>query len=532
MGIYVNLYIMPDKIEPARWSEVYEETIILLKAGNAMGLKVEDLGFAKKMYYSRDFERNSDKKSKRHWSVSGDSKKRAESFEMYYDLNYYRSGDKKSVRCRNEILYDIGTDKNNHITVFNEKTQGYPYHYTILAAASLVESRFPHFALVTGNIDLGQAKKSVQWANSILKNKIDVPVSTDSDRLFLRLKKYFKKKELIHIFERFFMGDSDEFYSVVFKGMERDITIEWFRERLKDCNSPGQIGASHLMSYWLKKTEDMETLCKIACLDKDGPSFDPLEFVNSICSSFTAKEQSKGILDLFKRPEGAVDKVYTQFGRVFLDLYLTGKDAEWYMDKEKLILAFSSSFPELIDKIKEIVDLKIKTITEKDIKLQKQKIEALENIFTGVAEKPDFDDGEIFNYVKDYDSCDDMLKTGLKVMSFQIKGLKKSVVSGYLKYIKEITPDSIRKEIIKLIDKRRHILITEDGWNWIDKEKEMDMLWILLTLANIDEMELTFCNTRRAVFENRDLCFILLTLMNDKKIMKETGEWIEEYKNN
>jgi len=116
------------------------------------------------------------------------------------------------------------------------------------------------------------------------------------------------------------------------------------------------------MSYWLKETEDMETLCKMACLDKRGPSFEPIEFVSSICSSFTEKEETKEMLDLFKRPEGAVDKVYTQLGRVFLDLYLNGKNAEWYIEKEKLILAFSSSFPELIDKIKEIVELKIKAI--------------------------------------------------------------------------------------------------------------------------------------------------------------------------
>jgi len=455
---------MPDKIEPAMWAGVYEESLSLLRAGNSMGIKVEDLGFAKKVYYSRDFERCKGDDRERHWSVVGDfdSKKNAESFEMHYDLKRYGREEGEAPKCKDEILYYMGGEKGRYITVFNDKTQGYPYHYTILSAASLVESRFPHFALVTGDIDIHQAKKSVEWANGILENKIDVPVCTDSKRLFSRLKKYFKGNKLIDLFQRFFCGETDEFYSIIFKEIKREILKDWFRMELKHYDSPGQVGASRLISYWLKECEDVRTLCEIACLDQKGPGFEPLKFVTSLCSGFSSKEKTKEILNFFEKPKGATDTVYRQLGSVFLTCCLNGQNAEWYIEKEKLKGALCSSFPDLSKEIGEIVDSRIKVATEEDIDLQKKKIEIFESLFTEDSDEPDFDDGKIFNQVKDYSSLGENLKLALRVIAFQMNSLKEKTLAVYSKHLKKITPKSIRKEIIKMIDSMGHIMITEE----------------------------------------------------------------------
>ena len=312
--------------------------------------------------------------------------------------------------------------------------------------------------------------------------------------------------------------------------VEKNIIIDWFREEIKHYKSPGQMGASHLISYWLKETEDIETLCKITCMDKEGPKFDALELVNSVCSGFTDKEQTKEILKFFKKPEGATDTVYSQMGSIFVDICFNAKNAEWYIEKEKILEAFSSLFPDLKEEIRQIVDSKIKPATEEDIKRQKEKVNFLENMFIKNDKEPDIDNGEGFNHVKDYDSQSEMMKLALNVFAFQIKTFKEDLISEYEEYLKEITIKDMRQKIITEIDRLRHIIITEDGWQWIDREESRDMLWVLLILCQIKERELKFCNIRKAIFENRELCLIISDLMNNKKIMAKTGKWVENQK--
>lgn len=365
MGIYVHLYIMPHKINPKKWKEVYEESLLLLKADpdGAMGLKHKDFGFASLLYYSRAIESDIDKPDQRHWHVVGDmkSKKSAESFLMYYDLNHYRKKIGKPERSRNDILYSKARDKGNYTTVFSSKTQGYPYHYFILAVASLVESRFPSFALATGDIDRNDSEKAVSWANSILKDKIDVPVCTDNARLRLRLKKYFKDQELTDIFKEFSRSDYRNF-----------------------------------LYYY-------------------GPS-------------------------------------------------------------------------------------------------------------------DDFDDGNIFTTIQDFDSLNDFFKVVLKLFSYQIKLVQRDSMELLLTDRNEFIIKNLWKMIVKLAAKRR-IVVTEAAWDWIDSEKDINMLWVLLFLVLINEDEMTFCCLRRAVFENRDMCREIVRLMNDDTEMSEVTErvWKKEF---
>jgi len=365
LGIYVHLYIMPHKINPKKWKEVYEESLLLLKADpdGAMGLKHKSFGFANLLYYSRTIESYIDKPDQRHWHVVGDmkSKKSAESFLMYYDLNHYSKKVGKPERGRNDILYSKARNKGNYTTVFSSKTQGYPYHYYILSVASLVESRFPSFALATGNINRNDSEEAVSWANSILKDKIDVPVCTDNARLRLRLKKYFKDQELTDIFEEFSRSDY----------------------------------------------------------------------------------------------------------RDFLYYY---------------------------------------------------------------APSNDFDDGNIFITIRDFNSLNDFLKVVLKLFSYQIKLVQRDSMELLLTDRNECTIKNLWKKIVELAEKRR-VVVTEAAWDWIDNEKDRDMLRILLSLVLINEDEMTFCCLRRAVFENRDMCREIVRLMNDDKEMSEVTEkvWKKEF---
>lgn len=59
-------------------------------------------------------------------------------------------------------------DTSGPVRVFGDKTQGYPYHFAVLAAAMLIEERFPRDAMVWGDIDDGQAEEAARLAAPIL----------------------------------------------------------------------------------------------------------------------------------------------------------------------------------------------------------------------------------------------------------------------------------------------------------------------------------------------------------------------------
>ena len=74
------------------------------------------------------------------------------------------------------------------------------------------------------------------------------------------------------------------------------------------------------------------------------------------------------------------------------------------------------------------------------------------------------------------------------------------------------------------------MLLTEDAWAWIDKEKkkESDILDFLHILTAIKNDEQKFWSMRLAIFENRKLAQEILSLMADRKAMKEASRLVKE----
>jgi hypothetical protein len=135
MGIMIRLDIMPDEIEKGAWESCFEETLELIKAYPFATLKEEvknGQGLTLKKTEEEIFDWQGRKE--RYWKISGDLETRqlGESFILYKNLDTYRMAPNKSV--------------------FYDKTQGLPYHIPMLAIASLIESRFPFYASVTGDI--------------------------------------------------------------------------------------------------------------------------------------------------------------------------------------------------------------------------------------------------------------------------------------------------------------------------------------------------------------------------------------------
>lgn len=103
----------------------------------------------------------------------------------------------------------------------------------------------------------------------------------------------------------------------------------------------------------------------------------------------------------------------------------------------------------------------------------------------------DFDDGNIFTTIQDFDSLNDFFQSGIKTLSYQIKLVQRDSMELLLTDRNEFIIKNLWKMIVKLAAKRR-IVVTEAAWDWIDSEKDINMLWVLLFLVLINEDEMTF----------------------------------------
>jgi len=80
------------------------------------------------------------------------------------------------------------------------------------------------------------------------------------------------------------------------------------------------------------------------------------------------------------------------------------------------------------------------------------------------------------------------------------------------------------KVYINSMMRKQHIILTEDAWEWIDKEDNEEILFLIMTVASINNDELNFWSMRLALFENRKLFDKVVEFMRDKDEMNKMSE--------
>ncbi|KLU59409.1 hypothetical protein CEB3_c43950 [Peptococcaceae bacterium CEB3] len=304
MGVYLNLIINPAGVEVDAWEKVYVESLSLLRAFPFMRTKLEEVGGLPRLVYSTQVEERDTDGVSKSWLVCGDahSKKTGEEFSLTRSLQDYRSrfrysstgapGGSSVQDCQDAKMYDIlraGFEENDKdddngketenektkeekkekkkidcVSVFSNKTQGYPYHLYVLAIAMLVESRLPGAALVSGDINLKQAEDAREWANRYLSLPIDLPVRVDAERLWQRLREYYEGERLLRAFDDLYVRDSAfDVPEIFFAQAPPENVKNWFKKRLFEFDSLTQVGARRLMIGWLNKSKDLESLCEL-----------------------------------------------------------------------------------------------------------------------------------------------------------------------------------------------------------------------------------------------------------------------------
>jgi hypothetical protein len=556
MGVYVLLEIIPEDISPDEWADVYRESLELLKSyqGGLMGRAKKQIGSTEVLVHSRELEHEKQDPEKRKWHVVGDfaSKQTGESFILYYDLHHYGKRRNQKPLEGDDILFhtrDSDNDSDSHsnsdsgrktVSVFDSKTQGCPYHIPILAAAMLIEDRFPQYALVSGNINLAQAEEAGNWAQSVLKRKIALPIRVQGKALFQRLARFRQGDALIKAFNLLFIGTSEEQYAVIFELADKALVKRWFLHELKDCKSPSQIGAIELYINWLNATDAtdgaLKTLCEMACLDAEGPKFDPVEFARGLAGTWVTIEQSSfEFLGIFSHKEDEIETPYTQFGQFFLDAGLTGRKIRCHISHDRVMSILSNLFPEQAAQMEQALRSRVDSIRQ-DLSemrgpaekfIQKVEEEPKEEGEEGLESEVEIVDNLI--YFDPTQPLSDSKRFILRAFAYGICEFRKKINQlGEDALMVYEGPSELLVERIARACSRQGIVLTEDAWEWIICEKDKTMLQFLITLTLINNNELKFSTMRKATLENRDLAQEIMRISEDEKELSEIADMVKQ----
>ena len=525
MGIYLNLHIVPSQIKQSDWEKVYEESLLLVQDYPFLRLKLEKYqGLPRLIYSSKVEEKNSDGVS-RNWMVCGDaqSKKTGEEFILERDLSRYswaiNANSKDSLETIDLLqvdFEDVEDNRNKDINikaVFSNKTQGYDYHKYVLSVAMLLESRFPKSALVSGDINLRQAEEAREWANQRLGRPIDLPVKVDEERLWQRLEKHYRGEKLLRAFDHLYIRNFPMDTPKVFfqKASDEDLKI-WFRKRLCKYSSLTQLGAKELMIGWLNNSNDLETLCEIVLKqDLTEPHFTAEEFIKALTSTWVMINPDRyNIFKFFSNPQGKSTSVISQFGNMSMDIFYSGWQIAVHWDKEDVVPLLSRYTEITADKTEEIIEL--------ESQHQLERIEHFRKIFQPIIDKIEsvqseeelWDDEDTLLYFSETTVIKEVLKSEL--LGFTRHAMKLLREEGG-----SFTEDSAEKmhEVIILLVYQLQLSLTEAAWQWIDAEKDLEVLRVLLTFLRIADSSNRFYGMRRAVLENSLCCHSLASWLRE-----------------
>jgi hypothetical protein len=232
-------------------------------------------------------------------SVCGDfdTRKRAEQFTINRKKPQWRSQ-------REEFHGDIVlADPEEHwLTVFHEKTQGYPYHIAVVALGALYESRFPKAAVVAGDIALEDCQTAVEWANQVLETPISIPILPDGQRLIDRLSPHCDPDSLEERFRDLFRGSETKRRMFLMAHQKNRDAVQVLAKELSGSERLN-IGALIAFRSWLDATHDLKGLFRACCTHEQGPRWEVSKIVSCLANLWVLNpvEETEALMDFIRQ---------------------------------------------------------------------------------------------------------------------------------------------------------------------------------------------------------------------------------------
>ncbi len=385
MGISLYLSILPQELDPGAWEAAWDESLTLLERF-PLGLlanALEWVGETPRIVHTRRLEQEAQDPTERHWHVVGDATtlRLGESFLVYRDPARYgirggeaklgRTGGPPATAAGSDIVIEIGRERLEweqsttgaaprlaHATVFEEKTQGEPYHEAILAVGMLFEARFPGAAAVYGDFIRADCDGARRLARESLGWDVGLPVVTRPRALAERLARYFQGERLVQAVISLScsgtLGPTENaapLVALLGAGREQEAR-RWLLSRLRAWGEDLSVEVAMDIVAWLNLTGDVATLCELTCLDPGGPRKSVLELTDFLVASGAVSPAGmappRGFAAMSPLPPSLIDSPL----RAILD---PGRYLTFRTDEARLVAALCRRAPETREDVVERV---------------------------------------------------------------------------------------------------------------------------------------------------------------------------------
>ncbi|MGC4065700.1 MAG: hypothetical protein QM784_13840 [Polyangiaceae bacterium] len=525
MGVHVILDINPHGIDPVQWETAYDETVMLLSQWQPalLGWAVRFIEGIRVPVYTNNIV-TADAESP-HWCVVGDrdTLRTGECQELHRNLGRYLAPTdaSKGPICPNIVVgaaRQQWPDGIGPVRVFGDKTQGYPYHFAVLAAAMLIEERFPRHAMVWGDIDAGQAEQAARMAAPILNRTLALPIRVDVPRLLERLGEAFAPAELPEALRRVFLGVSGAQEAVLKAFPGESGTVPW-KTDLSSYDSPSKLGVVRLVIDWLNSGRTLADACRLACLDPSGPRYNPVAFIDALASTWVAVPlTARAPLDVFQKPAGATHTVASLFGSLLLDMHASGRHLRIEMSPGEILNQLEQAFgPSAVTLARRLFERSADI--EVSLSEQAQDVAAL----VEAAQTTGSDDTDNLVTLDRIDAIG-----ANQLLWLQATAWKAARAISELRALasQDITlPSTARRFIAKVIAINGPTL-TEDAWACILAEESPEVLTWYMALVSIPAQELHLSQVRRALLENAKLLRHAMAIAKDAGQMRVIEELV------
>jgi hypothetical protein len=500
MGTEIVVDVVPQRIDPSAWAEAYDETLSLLAKHPArlVGCELRMAAGVPVHVYTRSIEcvTAAGEERARRWCVAGamGSFGAGDPQSMYRDLAMYL-GPCPSPGPEDLLLHaaeDAGSTRfgpgprwvregafgapalaqgGGIVRVLGGRAPGPACQLPLLAAAMVIEGRFPRHAMVHGDIDRELAETARRWASSVLGRPVALPVRVDAWRLVERLSarpssgtpdrvpQPFEGEALVRAVDRLYLAEASKKDGALFGIFGRAEAEPWWLTRLRAHPHPDTPGAKRLLAAYLDATHDPARMCGLACLDARGPRYAPDDLAEVL-----------GALE--ERPDDTA--VAEAFATVF------GAGAP------RLVSMFSTCAERERSGIDRSAGI--------DGGSTEDEIEALAGLSSAADLSP-------------------TQRDHIHALAFLAR--ERPAIPE--------PPATLRRNIASSLARGGPVL-TEDAWAWIEREEDTDVLGLLAAIGALDRRDPDLARVRRALFESRALAGYAVSALRDGAIMAAVAE--------
>ena len=475
MGVYVSLNILPNQIEDSQWEAVFDEATLLAEyyPKRLMKFTYQEIYGATRLVLSHKIVDEEDGTL----SVCGDfeTRKRAEQFTITKEKPRWHS---EREAFHGDIV--LADPDEQWLTVFHEKTQGYPYHIAVIALGALYESRFPKSAVVAGDIDLEDCQTAVEWANQVLKTPISIPVLADGQRLIDRLSPHCDPDSLEERFRDLLRGSETKCRMFLIAHQKDRDAVQALARELSDSGALN-IGALVAFRSWLDATHDIEGLFQACCTHEQGPKWEVSQIISCLANLWVLEpvEETQALMDFIRKGGVFTLPTVNIFAAFYPELNPINSEM-WYRPGVTPVI-------EAITAVTGIKKSEIETLVTTAYQQQAEQIELMKQKASEEIQRVQEEEREsAFNLD-------------------ELKASSASKIDEFKQFLREkeipLAVETLLPFICRLAG-HNDIVLTEDAWAAIDNETDVETIIGVAFLFSISDQTDVFVKGREEFIES------------------------------